>query len=184
MDHDSDSLVVSDQYDMDEGTRMQDQKKGTTAINALNALLEAEENIVPMAAAKSKFNSRVDLVNGHTLGSESDSSSYDEVVDDIPEHALEIRIRPNSELRDFPVVDYNSIISEVVEIFKEHGVTKYAVIRGDGVEEEVSIYYTRRSALELKLYLNELFHEAVAYFSICTQVPGQIPSNSFILSSR
>ena len=143
MDSESETTIVSDEEDSANQTRGPTRAMHTLSRNALDALAdsdnEAGEGPASHEATRRRSSSPMDPWAREILGSDSETSSYDYVVDRIPLRSLEVRVRPVANRSDFPKFAYNPHVEEVLEEFKEHGVMKYAVIRADGAEEEVCV---------------------------------------------
>ena len=109
-----------------------------THTNTPDALVSDEDEL--NSSASSASGSRLLSAftkNRPSLAAQQNAPKYDCVVQRVPQTSLEVRIKPPSRSREYPVFDYDPQIESILEEFEEDGIIRYWVVKEGGSEEDV-----------------------------------------------
>ena len=140
MDSGSDVQMDSDQEDEDELSRFSRSGFAPQSRNALDALADVYDEAGELLRSDGTDDNRSSTLADwqQQLSAVGDiSDTYDQVVDSLPQHCLEVRIEPMLHIRDYPTFRYDPTVEHILEEYEVKRKPRYLVIKGDGAEEEV-----------------------------------------------
>ena len=140
MDSESDGQMASEQEDEDELSRFSRSGFVSQPRNALDALADVDDGASESLGLDGTDDNQSSISADwqHQLSAVGDmSDTYDQVVDSLPQHCLEVRIEPMLHFRDYPTFWYDPTVEQILEEYEVKRKSRYLVVKGDGAEEEV-----------------------------------------------